>query len=195
MVILRLVLWRISHNNMDINDTIPVYPISSAAKLTDVPVRMLREYEARGLIRPRKVKGRRLFTNCEVGFIKNIRYYLRERQMTIGGLKEFYLRAACWEIKRCNMKQCPAYGNYTKQCYELVSRHKKCNPAICPYCPIFIIKTSRRRKSDTQPISPRVYFLPWPRLIKKCGRVSTSHRRTHPLILSPYLVCGYLLKL
>ncbi len=70
-----------------------VYPISIVAKLTDIPIRMLREYEKKGLIKSRKINGRRLFSNCEVGFIKDLRFYLKERNMMILGLKEFYLRS------------------------------------------------------------------------------------------------------
>lgn len=127
---------------MDVNNNIPVYAISVASTLTDTPVRMLREYEKQGLINPKKINNRRLFTNCEIGFIKDIRYYLTEKRMTINGLKEFYFRAACWEIKQCNHKNCPAYGKIDKQCWEIISHDKKCDSKSCPSCPIFIIKAS-----------------------------------------------------
>ncbi|MDI6788964.1 MAG: MerR family transcriptional regulator [Planctomycetota bacterium] len=141
---------------MEINDTLPIYIISVASKLTETPVRMLREYEKQGIIRPKKIRSRRMFSNCEIGFIKDIRFYLTDQKMTINGLKEFYSRAGCWEIKRCNHKNCPAYGNVKKQCWQITSHHKKCNPAICPFCPIFIIKTSFK-KGKQEPLSPRVY--------------------------------------
>mgnify|MGYP001602976397 CR=1 FL=1 len=127
---------------MKINNNIPIYAISVVSKLSATPVRMLREYEKDGLIKPKKVNRRRLFTMNEVGFIKDLRYYFTEKKMTINGLKEFYLRSACWEIKQCNRRQCPAYGKLYKQCWEMVAQHKICDGNACPSCPIFIIKTS-----------------------------------------------------
>ena len=98
-----------------------------------------------------------MFTGCEIGFIKDIRFYLTEEKMTINGLKELYRRAACWEIKRCNQKHCPAYGNIDKQCWEVISHHKKCNQTMCPFCPIFIIKTSFGKDKKNRSLSPLAY--------------------------------------
>jgi len=142
---------------MKIDDRIAIFSISAAQKLTNTTPRMIREYEKQGLIRPKKVGGRRLFTGCEIGFIKEIRYYLMERQMTIPGLKEFYFRAACWEIKRCNMPKCPAFGNVGKNCWQTVKNHKKCDPSICPTCPIYIIKVLHKKDDDSQEIGPLSY--------------------------------------
>ncbi|MBI4656379.1 MAG: MerR family transcriptional regulator [Elusimicrobia bacterium] len=142
---------------LPIKDTLPVFSISVVYKLTGVPVRMLREYEKYGLTRPRRLNGRRLYSQCEIGFIKDIRFYLMNRQMTIKGLKEFYLRSSCWEIKRCGHAGCPAYGNVKKRCWEVTNVHKKCNPEICPFCPIFLVKTAHKNKKDTPPISPRTF--------------------------------------
>lgn len=141
---------------MEMSDTVPVYSISVASKLSGVTVRMLREYEVKGLIKPQRVNGRKMFSPCEIGFIKDLLFYLHDKKMAISGLKEFYSRAACWEIKRCNYQSCPAYGKFDKQCWQIVKSHKKCDPSMCPYCPIFIIKTTYREK-ETKPISPRAY--------------------------------------
>ena len=125
---------------MKIDNNIPLYSISVVAGLCLTPIRMLREYEKQGMIKPKKVNKRRLFTVNEVGFIKDIRYYLTEKRMTIQGLKEFYLRASCCEIKRCNRRKCPAYGRLDKQCWEVVAYHKVCDGKACPSCPLFIVK-------------------------------------------------------
>jgi hypothetical protein len=142
---------------MKVADNIPAFTIAVVAQLTDTPIRMLREYEKQGLLRPNKINGRRMYTGCEVGFVKDIRYYLTERRMTISGLKELYLRAGCWEIKRCHRPKCPAYGNLTKQCWQVLKNHKHCSPEICPFCPMFIIKTGSGKKKDANSISPLAY--------------------------------------
>ncbi|MEW6026078.1 MAG: MerR family transcriptional regulator [Planctomycetota bacterium] len=133
---------------MKLDNNIPIYSISVVSRLCDTPIRMLREYEKQGLIRPKKFNRRRLFTANETGFIKDIRYYLAEKRMTINGLKEFYLRAACWEIKQCNRRDCPAYGKLNKQCWEVVTHHKICDGSACPSCPIYIIKTSSKGRPE-----------------------------------------------
>ena len=131
---------------MSIDNNSPLYPISVVSKLCVTPVRMLREYEKEGIIKPHKVNKRRMFTANEIGFIKDVRHYLTEKRMTINGLKEFYLRSGCWEIKQCNLRKCPAYGNLDKQCWEVVKHHKLCDGKACPSCPIFVIKTSSSDK-------------------------------------------------
>ncbi len=141
-------------------DNIPAFTIAVASQLTDTPIRMLREYEKQGLIRPKKINNRRMYTGCEVGFVRDIRYYLTERRMTISGLKEFYFRSGCWEIKRCRRPKCPAYGNIKKQCWQVVKNHARCSPEICPFCPIFIIKTGERNNKDDSVISPLAYPAP-----------------------------------
>lgn len=142
---------------MKVADNIPAFTIAVVAQLTRTPIRMLREYEKQGLIKPKKINGRRMYTGCEVGFIRDIRYYLTERRMTISGLKEFYLRSSCWEIKRCRRPKCPAYGDINKQCWQVVKYHKQCSPEICPFCPLFIIKTNSGKSKDTRAISPLAY--------------------------------------
>jgi len=142
---------------MKVADNIPAFSIAVASQLTGAPVRMLREYEKQGLIKPKKINSRRMYTGCEMGFIKDIRYYLVERRMTIGGVKEFYLRSACWEIKRCHRPKCPAYGNIKKECWQVVKNNKQCSPENCPFCPIYIVKTDSGRRKDISAIGSFAY--------------------------------------
>ncbi|MCK5579328.1 MAG: MerR family DNA-binding transcriptional regulator [Planctomycetes bacterium] len=142
---------------MKTNDTTPMLSISIVSRMTKAPIRMIREYEKYGLIKPRRIKGRRLFSVCEVGFIQDIRFYLTAKKMHINGLIEFHLRASCWEIKRCRKYKCPAYGNVKFQCWEVTKPHKQCTPEMCPLCPIFIIKKSSRKKKHSNPLSPFTY--------------------------------------
>jgi MerR family transcriptional regulator/heat shock protein HspR len=131
---------------MKFDNNTSCYPISVAAKLSETPLRMLREYEKRGLIKPNKINNRRMFTNNEIGFIKDIRYLFTQKKMTISGIKEFYSKASCWEIKQCYQKNCPAYHKLDKQCWEVVEHHKLCDGKSCPSCPIYIVKTSLKAK-------------------------------------------------
>ncbi len=123
----------------DIDGNTPLYPIGVAAELLGVSPRTLREYEKEGLIKPARRGGKRLFSKNDLEFIRNIRFYLEEVGMTIPALKILYLTVPCWEIKQCEMYDCPAYGNYTEKCWEVIARHKMLKAKACKGCPIFLV--------------------------------------------------------
>jgi MerR family transcriptional regulator/heat shock protein HspR len=138
-------------------DKLPLYTISAVAQLTGISPRMLREYEMQGFIRPHRIKNRRLFSNNDIRFIEDLKFYLKDKKMSIAGLKEFYRRAPCWEIKRCGMQKCPAYGNFSKMCWEVTKYHKRCNSSLCCSCPIYLIKVIQKaqavRKNSISPLT------------------------------------------
>lgn len=144
---------------MNINNAVPLFPISIVSSLCGTSIRMLREYAKQGIIKPRKINNRRTFTAGEVDSIKEINFYLAERKMNIPSLKEFYYRAACWEIKQCRQFNCPAYGNIRKQCWTVVTRHKKCGITVCSHCPIFGIKTSFKKEKKSPLLSSYAYLI------------------------------------
>ncbi|MEE8484896.1 MAG: MerR family transcriptional regulator, partial [Nitrospinota bacterium] len=76
----------------------PIYPITITSELSSSTPRMLREYEKEGLIKPARINVQRRYSNNDIQFIKNIRFYLEEVGMTITGLKLLYMMAPCWEI-------------------------------------------------------------------------------------------------
>ena len=128
----------------DIDGNTPLYPISVAAKLLGISARTLREYEKEGLIKPARKGGRRWFSRNDLEFIRNIRFYLEEVGMTIPALKVLYLTVPCWEIKQCEMYDCPAYGNYKEKCWEVIARHRMLRARACRSCPIFLVHATNR---------------------------------------------------
>ena len=147
---------------MQVDANLALLPISTVSKMTGIGIRMLREYETEGLLKPRRTAGRRLFSYNEIGFIEDIKYYLQRKKLSIAGLKELYLKAPCWESKRCPPdSKCPAYHNLNKECWNLILRYAntKCNSAMCPHCPVLLIKSRypQRKRKNKEPLSPRDY--------------------------------------
>jgi MerR family transcriptional regulator/heat shock protein HspR len=116
----------------------PIYSITVAGELSNSTPRMLREYEKEGLINPSRINGQRRFSNNDIHFVKNIRFYLEEVGMTITGLKLLYLMAPCWEIKQCGQTECPAYGNCREKCWEAIKKTDSGDMRTCKGCPIYL---------------------------------------------------------
>ncbi|MHC5037027.1 MAG: MerR family transcriptional regulator [Planctomycetota bacterium] len=134
----------------------PLYTISVVSELTNVSPVMIREYEKAGMLRPPRVKGKRRFTQADVGNIKLLRYYLSERQMTLNGVKVLLETTPCYKIKMCKENGCPIFGTDNLACWKVASKDKGCDATLCPSCPIFLI---RRVKKEFPPLPkdiPRV---------------------------------------
>ncbi len=80
---------------------VPVYPIGVAAKLLNVHPRTLRIYEKEGLIQPKIVGSRRMFSADDIQWINCIRRFIHEEGISIPGLKKLLTFVPCWEIADC----------------------------------------------------------------------------------------------
>lgn len=144
----------------EIENAKPLYSIAVAAELSGASARMLREYEKAGFIKPSRVNGHRRYSNNDIQFIKNVRFYLDEVGMTITGLKLLYLMAPCWEIKQCDMPQCPAYGKTEVKCWEAIQQEGLTGLKTCQGCPIYLTWDKNRDMKIHQDhdIGPRCFL-------------------------------------
>ena len=124
---------------LNIESSRPLYSIGVAAEILGISARMLREYEKAGLIKPARIGGKRNYSNNDLHFIMNIKFYLEDVGMTITALKVFYLSAPCWQIKQCGQKNCPAYHNCDVKCWEVIKGHDSCDARTCKGCPIYLV--------------------------------------------------------
>ncbi len=125
---------------LDIESSKPIFTIEIASSLSGTSPRMLREYEKAGFIKPARINGKRRYSNNDLQFIKNIRFYLDEVGMTITALKVFYLATPCWEIKQCGQTKCPAFHNCGAKCWEAIKNNDNCNVRTCKGCPIYLVR-------------------------------------------------------
>ncbi len=79
----------------------PVYPIGVAARLLGIHPRTLRIYEAEGLITPKHVGSRRLFSDNDIQWIKCLRSFIHDEGISIPGLKKLLNLVPCWDVAGC----------------------------------------------------------------------------------------------
>ena len=123
---------------MEVEDSKPVYTINVAADILGISARTLREYEKAGFIQPARINGNRRFSNNDIEFVRNVRFYLDEIGMSIPALKLLYMSVPCWKLKQCDIKDCPAYGNTEQKCWEVISKNDMCSERTCEGCPIYL---------------------------------------------------------
>jgi len=145
--------------DIDLESARPLYTIGTAASLTNTTPRMLREYETAGFIKPARTNGQRRYSNNDIQFVKNMKFYLEGVGMTITGLKLLYLMAPCWEIKQCHQPECPAYGNYRQKCWEAIKNSAGAVGRTCQGCPIHLTfkKNGRMKIHQGKDIGPRCF--------------------------------------
>ncbi len=89
----------------------PVYSIGMVSRMLGVHPRMLRIYEKEGLISPKRIGGKRFYTEEDVQKLKCIRVLLEEG-INIAGVRRLFEVAPCWRVLKCpnsNRNACVYY--------------------------------------------------------------------------------------
>ncbi len=117
---------------------LPLYPISSAAKILDVSVHTLRLYEKEGLIVPfKKESNHRLYSKADIERLKCIRRAINESKISIAGIKSIYSLIPCWEITKCSSNErrdCEAFSTHSKPCWTFKHSNNRCGEKDCRQC-------------------------------------------------------------
>lgn len=125
---------------MQVEDDMPVYPISVAAELINVHPRTLRIYEENGLLRTFRRSGKRLYSNNNITWIKCIRDIIHNEGISIAGLKRLMEFLPCWDIKNCSEEErhhCNARISRVKECWELCHTFCEQPEERCGVCETF----------------------------------------------------------
>ena len=122
---------------------IPLYPISSAAKLLNISVHTLRMYEKNGLILPyKKESNHRLYSESDIDRLKCIRKAINQRKISINGIKTLYAMIPCWQVAGCNAeerKNCEAFRNHSEPCWTFKHHENICGKLNCRECDVYKI--------------------------------------------------------
>ncbi len=125
--------------DIKIKSDLPVFPISTAAKLLNVSVHTLRMYEREGLfISYKKNPNRRLFSKSDLERIKCIRRSINELKISINGIKAIYSLVPCWSIIKCkkeNRSKCQAFNGHSQPCWSYMN--KNCKKQECRNCGVY----------------------------------------------------------
>lgn len=123
-----------------IDNDLPLYPISSAAKLLDISVHTLRMYEKEGLIVPfKKESSHRLYSNSDIERLKCIRQGINEYKISIAGIKAIYSLIPCWDIVKCSeddRNNCNSFNEHTKPCW-CYAHENTCRERKCRECDVY----------------------------------------------------------
>ncbi len=120
---------------------IPLFPISTVARILGVSVHTLRLYEREGLIIPfRKETGHRLYSYADIERLRCIRESINQRKISIEGIKTIYSLIPCWSIKGCSEKDrmnCQAIINHSKPCWSFKHEKNVCSCSDCRDCNVY----------------------------------------------------------
>ena len=124
---------------MAVDNNMPIYPISVAAKLLSVHPRTLRIYEEEGLIKPSRQGNKRYFSNDDIEWIRCLRTLIHEKGISIPGIKMLLDLTPCWEITKCpeeKRNDCSAYTDRSIPCWQRTN--SACAKQQCEKCEVYI---------------------------------------------------------
>jgi MerR family transcriptional regulator/heat shock protein HspR len=120
---------------------LPLFPISTVARILDISVHTLRLYEREGLIIPfRKETGHRLYSNADIERLRCIRESINQKKISIEGIKTIYSFIPCWSIKDCSNDErinCPAFINHSNPCWSFKHKNNVCSLSVCRDCNVY----------------------------------------------------------
>ena len=81
----------------------PVYTLSIASRLSDIPAHSIRQYIDRGLLIPFKLDSKRhLFSPNDINRLNHIHLLIHEQGLNFAGIKALMAMIPCWAIRPCS---------------------------------------------------------------------------------------------
>jgi len=97
-------------------DRVPTIAIGVAAKLLDVSVSSIRQYESVGLILlHHESNGRRLLAAADIERLELLKQKITKNGFNFEGLRRILALVPCWEIKSCTEEEqsrCPGFQDH-----------------------------------------------------------------------------------
>ncbi len=121
------------HNEMDTHEpSTGVYTIGVASRMLGIPVTIIREYEAWGLVRPCvTATQRRMFSDIDIQIMRELRKLQKDFHLNLASLRFLAGCLPCWILKPCSLrdrKSCQVPFRTGVPCWE-------CEDAVCkPTC-------------------------------------------------------------
>ncbi len=115
----------------------PVMRIGAVADLLDVCPAMVRIYEERGLVTPRRRNNQRLYSFNDVLWLGRIRELINEEQYDIEEIRRMITLPACWKLMNCPEQvraECPVTRSPGKRCWEVARQTGRAE--ACENCQI-----------------------------------------------------------
>jgi MerR family transcriptional regulator/heat shock protein HspR len=126
----------------------PVYTLSIASNLSDVPGHSIRQYIDRGLLIPYKLDSKRhLFSSNDIKRLKHIHDLIHDRGLNFAGIRASMAMIPCWAIRKCSSsdrKSCQAYTANYYPCWEASQKGTLCKNENCRECEVYSRITEER---------------------------------------------------
>lgn len=126
---------------IQINDTQPVYSISTAAELLGISVHTLRMYEREGLFIPfKRESNQRQYSKADLDRIQCLRNAINDEKISIEGIKRILSMIPCWKFVGCSevdLASCEAYQGHAKPCWAYAHRNNTCAGRNCRICTVY----------------------------------------------------------
>ena len=127
--------------NNSIGNTTPVFTLSVASNLSEIPEHSIRQYIDKGLIIPfRKETNRHLFSPVDISRLKFIHKLLDEVGLNIAGIKALLAMIPCWAIRDCSIEErekCQAFYSNSFPCWEASDKGILCKNTNCRECEVY----------------------------------------------------------
>lgn len=121
--------------------TMPIYTISTAARLLGISVHTIRMYEKEGLLLPFKSLGnQRRYSEMDLERIRCIRRAINEDKVGIKGIRRMLALIPCWALVNCtekNRENCEAFSSYRKPCWTYEHKNNLCHNRDCIKCEVY----------------------------------------------------------
>lgn len=121
----------------------PVYTLSIASRLSDIPAHSIRQYIDRGLLIPFKLDSKRhLFSHNDINRLNHIHLLIHEQGLNFAGIKALMAMIPCWAIRPCtesDRQSCNAYNESTFPCWEASEKGRVCKNENCRECDVYKI--------------------------------------------------------
>ena len=145
--------------NSLVESTAPVYTLSTASTLSEIPVHSIRQYIDKGLMIPfKKESSRHLFSQVDILRLKYINKLLEKDGLNIAGIKSLLALIPCWVIRQCSTEdreKCQAYISETYPCWEASEKGTLCRNNNCRECEVYrVVETYPDLKSFLRTIIP-----------------------------------------
>jgi MerR family transcriptional regulator/heat shock protein HspR len=129
-----------SEYNKD-SDTMPVYTLGIASKLSGIPAHSIRQYIDEGLLIPYKLESmRHLFSQYDIDRLKLIRNLIREKGLNFAGVRTLMATIPCWSVRDCPeeiRKACEAFSESFYPCWMASEKGSVCKNENCRDCKVY----------------------------------------------------------
>jgi DNA-binding transcriptional MerR regulator len=125
------------------------YAIGDVSKRVDLSQKTIRDYEKKGLIKPRREPrtNNRIYSEFEIEQIQQLTNLIHNEGFTLSCLRRILQLAPCWNIFDCKVKErCSAYEDSHSPCYEVRIKRDTLCADTCERCAIYINRSSKKEK-------------------------------------------------